>query len=254
MRKLFAASLALLVATSFAKAADPLPKAETVLDDYITATGGKAAYEKIKNRRWKGKMEVVGTAISGSIVSTQAEPNKTVTEINLGGIGKISEGSDGSVAWSSAEITGDRVLDGEEKARALAEATFHDELNWREKYVKAECVGIEDIDGKPAYKLIMTPKQGSPVTSYYDKASHLLLRSTFSQKGPMGEMSVVGDVADYKKVDGILIPHTSKNKVLQQEMVITLEEVKHNVDLPADTFKLPKGIQEIVDKSKAVKK
>ncbi len=43
-----------------ALADDPLPKADDVLDQFVEATGGKAAYEKIKNRVSKGTMEISG--------------------------------------------------------------------------------------------------------------------------------------------------------------------------------------------------
>lgn len=51
-----------------------LPKAETVLDQYVEATGGKAAYEKIKNRTASGTIEIAGAGIKGTIKMKQAAP------------------------------------------------------------------------------------------------------------------------------------------------------------------------------------
>ena len=39
--------------------------------------------------------------------------------------------------------------------------------------------------------------------------------------------------------DGIMTPFTVTQKVLTQEIVMKLTDIKHNVDLPADTFKRP---------------
>ncbi len=64
-----------------ASADEPLPpKAEEVLDQYVEATGGKAAYEKIKNRVSKGTMEVTGAGLKGDIRETSAAPAKSVQE------------------------------------------------------------------------------------------------------------------------------------------------------------------------------
>jgi zinc protease len=246
-------SSALFLPALRARADDPLPKAETVLDQFVEATGGKAAYEKIKNRVSKGTIEVTGAGIKGTIRETSAAPDKTVQEIDIPGQGKVNGGTDGKVVWELSEIQGARVIEGEERANKLREAQFNDEIRWREVYAKAECTAVEDVNGKPAYKVVLTPKSGKPVTMFFDKASHLMVKEITTDEGPMGELTVVAYPEDYKKVDGILLPHKLRAKVLTQELVVTFEEHKHNVDLPADAFKVPADVQALVDKKKESK-
>ncbi len=248
---LLAAALALPALRALAD--DPLPKAETVLDQYVEATGGKPAYEKLKNRMSKGKFELDGANLKGAIVAYQAAPNKMSATVDFKDIGKIVEGSDGDIAWEINPITGDRIVEGEEKADKLLHGTFNGELRWKEMYEKAECTGVEDVAGKPAYKVVLTPKQGKPVTEFYDKASHLQVKSLMTTTGPMGEIPVEAFPGDYKKVDGILIPHKVTQKVAVQTIVITMDEIKHNVDLPPDTFKVPDAIKAMVEKKKESK-
>jgi zinc protease len=233
-----------------ASAADPLPTADTVLDQYIEATGGKAAYEKLKNRVAKGTIEVTGAGLKGTITLKEAAPGQRFVEVDIEGVGKSTEGTDGTVAWTVSTLTGDRVLDGEEKNHAILEAIFNGELNWKKKYEKVECTGIEVVEGKPAYKIVLTPKEGKPVVHFYDKNSHLIVKAVVTQKSPMGEITAESIPSDYKKVDGILISHSAKQKVLTQEIVMKITEIKHNVDLPADTFKTPAAIQELIEKAK----
>jgi hypothetical protein len=40
-------------------------------------------------------------------------------------------------------------------------------------------------------------------------------------------------------VDGVLIPFTATQKILTQQIVVKMTEIKHNVDLPADAFRRP---------------
>ena len=87
----------------------------------------------------------------------------------------------------------------------------------------------------------MTPKSGKPTNEFYDKASHLLVKETSTTASPMGEVQVEEFPSDYKTVDGILIPFKITQKVLTQEIVIKVAEIKHNVELPADAFKRPGG-------------
>src|SRR5262249_36051553 len=105
-----ALGVCLLAATAGAQG---LPKAEEVLDKYVEATGGKAAYEKIKNQVLHGTVEL-GGAVKGPMVSYHAPPNKMYVEIELQGLGKIEQGTDGKVAWERSALAGARILNGAE--------------------------------------------------------------------------------------------------------------------------------------------
>src|ERR1043166_7944689 len=108
MRNLFLCG-AVLFSASVLPAADTLPKAETILDKFIEVTGGKAAYEKRHTEVSTGSMEIVGKGIKGTLTSYRSEPDKSYTEIDIQGIGKVQEGSDGAVAWSLSAMQGPRV-------------------------------------------------------------------------------------------------------------------------------------------------
>ena len=221
-----------------------LPTGDTVLSQYIEATGGKAAYEKLKNRVSTGTIELPAANIKGTIKLTQAAPNKALLFFDIGPAGETRRGTDGKTAWEISTLTGERDLDGDEKDSFIRETNFYKELLWKDIYSKVECAGVEDVDGKPAYKVVLTPKSGKPITEYYDKATHLIVKQTAISATPMGEITVDSYPSDFKKVDGVLIPFTNTQKVLTQEIVMKLTEIKHNVDLPADAFQRPGKAQE----------
>ncbi len=123
-----------------------LPTAETVLNQYIEATGGQAAYKKVTSRVLTGTIEISGANLMGTIKVTQAAPDKLMLVMNLGPIGETKQGTDGKV------------------------------------------------DVYPS---------------------------------------------DYKSVDGVLIPFTATQKVLTQQIVMKMKEVKHNVNPPPDLFRRP---------------
>jgi zinc protease len=216
-----------------------LPTADTVLSQYVEATGGKAAYEKLKNRVVTGTIEIPAANIKGDTKVMQAAPNKFAMVAELGPAGQVKRVSDGTKVWEVSTVAGEREIDGEEKETFLREADFYKELHWKELYTKIECTGTEEVDGKPTYKIVLTPKAGKPITEYYDKASHLLVKETSTTASPMGDVLVEEFPSDYKPVDGVLIPHKVTQKVLTQEIVVTLKEIKHNVEIPADAFKRP---------------
>jgi len=58
-------SVAAFLAAGALAAADELPKTETILDKYIEATGGKAAYAKIHSEISTGTMEFAAMGLKG---------------------------------------------------------------------------------------------------------------------------------------------------------------------------------------------
>ena len=227
--------------------AQALPKGGDILDKYIEVTGGKAAYEKLKNRVMKGTMDIAAAGIKGDLTIYTAAPDKFYMQVELPGVGKIEEGCDGKVAWAISP-TGPRVKDGAEKESALRRADFNGEVHWQKHYKKVECVGEETVERKPCYKVQLTTPNDEVKTRYYDKSTGLLVKSTGTEKGQMGDIPVETIVSDYKKVDGISLPFKSVQKTLGTEFNITLEKVEHNVKLPDNRFDLPDDIKQLIKK------
>jgi hypothetical protein len=228
---------------------EALPEAEAILDGYIEATGGKAAYEKITNRVTKAKLEITAQGIAMNLTIYAARPNKSYMLIESEAIGTIEKGTDGTTVWEMSAMLGPQVKDGQEKIDTLREAMFDKFVNWREMYEKAECVGIEMLSEKPALKVVLTPRDGKPQSFYFDQASKLLVKVELTVENPMGTIPVETFLEDYRSIDGVLLPHKSRVVAMGQERVLTTESVEHNVELPPDRFDLPAEIRAILDGS-----
>ena len=237
-----------MMPATFGQATATIPRAEVVLDQYVEATGGKAAYEKFTNRVSTGTLDIVGANLKGTIKVTHTSPNKLVSVTELGPIGTTRQGTDGEVAWEISTISGERILEAEERDAFILQAVFNGEIRWKDRYEKVESVGVEDVEGKPAVKLVLTPKSGKPLIEYYDLKTHLLVKQVIKTKGPMGEISIDQYPGNYRKIDGVLMPLSLKQKVLGQEMVLNFTDVSHNVKLADNTFALPKEIVSIKKK------
>jgi hypothetical protein len=107
---------------------------------------------------------------------------------------------------------------------------------------------MEDVNGQPCYKVVMTPAEGSPVTRYYDKKSNMLVKTTMTIKIPMGEFPVESVVSDYRKEGEILMPHRLDQKMAGNEILITIEGVKYNAEIPKGTFDLPEDVKPLLNK------
>lgn len=232
------------------RAADePLPKAETILEKYVQVTGGKAAYDKIHSEVSTGAVEFVGKGVKGTMNAWRAEPNKSYVVLDIEGVGKVEEGTNGDIAWEKSALQGPRIKEGEERAVALREADVNSINHWRDHYVKAETTGIETVDDQACYKVVLTPREGKPESRYFDKKTGLLVKTTQTMKSPMGEIPMEGLLSDYRNVDGVLVPHKMQQKALGQEIQMTLKTVQWNADVPKDRFDLPDDVKALAQKS-----
>ena len=247
MRKL--ATAFLISSVALVAADESLPKAETILDHFVEVTGGKTAYEKRHNQVEHGTLELTGKGIKGVITIYQAAPNKDLAVIEIEGIGKIESGSDGSVPWEKSVLQGARIKQGQEKADALRDATFNAPLHWRDLYATAETAGTAAVDSHECYKVVLTPKEGKPVTQYYDKQSGLLLKSTTVRTTPMGDIAAEVLLDDYQKEGDMLSPHKVINKAAGQEFQVRITSTEVNVEVPNSRFDLPDEIKALLQKS-----
>ena len=179
----------------------------------------------------------------------EAAPDKYLGITELPGIGKISSGSNGEVAWENSALQGPRVKQGAEKADAFRDGAFNPALNWQKLYAKGETAGIETVEGHECYKIVLTPAEGKPLTEFYDKTSGLLVKTMTTVNSQLGEISAEILYSDYQNDGGILSPHHMVNRAVQQEFVIQIQSVETNADLPKDRFDLPPEIQALVNKA-----
>jgi len=232
-------------------AADELPKGDAILDKYVEATGGKAAYSKLHSQVVNGTTEFKTMGMKGKMSVYTAEPDKHYTEIELTGIGKIQEGSNGDVVWSYSAMQGPRIKEGDEKAEAMLQGKFNSELNWRDLFKSAETVGTEQVDGKDCYKVVLTPKSGPPMTKWFAKDTGLLMKMAMTSKTPMGDIQSDSTYSDYRKEGDVLVAHKVVTHVATMELVMTVDGVQTNVDIPKDKFDPPAEVKALMNKPAA---
>src|ERR1035438_1720359 len=87
-------ALALLVTAAPFLVADELPKADTILDRFLNAVGGKAAFEKHHNEVMHGNLEFTGRGLKGTLTVYQAEPDQVRAIIDIESVGKVDSGTD----------------------------------------------------------------------------------------------------------------------------------------------------------------
>ena len=102
---------------------------------------------------------------------------------------------------------------GEERSQGLAMAVFDRMAYWKKAYASAECTGLETVNDKPCYKVILAPRafgekesKKTVHTAYFEKESGLLVRFDMEARTAMGALPMQSLISDYQEADGVLIP------------------------------------------------
>jgi len=82
----------------------------------------------------------------------------------------------------------------------------------------------------------------------------LLVRVLLPVTTPEGSVTVEQNFSDYRDEGGVLAPHTITQKLPNLDIVVKIENVKRNVDIPADRFNLPAEIKALMTDKKADEK
>ena len=220
---------------------------EKIIAHYVDVTGGRQAYDQITNRYVKSTM-TIGPGITMDLTIYTARPNMMHTFAKSAMIGDVESGYNGEIYWEKSVAQGPRILEGDELAGAIQEAAFDRFVDWKAVFDKAELVGTDSVNGSLCYKVLMTPKVGAPQTYYFDQKTGLLVRISQILDHQMGKIPVDSYLEDYRKVDGVLTPFRVTQKAMGQEMVMAVDSVAQNIELPKDIFNVPDDIRALIKK------
>lgn len=233
--------------------AEKLPTVDEVMNKYLTATGGTDAWAKYKTSATAGTLEIPSAGIKGKMTAWSGENGKSLSVIDLTGFGEVKEGSDGETVWSIDPNSGPRIVTGDERELRLSLAKLSNPLDWKKLFTTIEVVGVEDIEKKPAYKVVGTIEAGKklPITQYFDKETGLVTKMELTMSSPEGEVPMEMFPTDYREVGGVKIPHKNKRVIMKMiELIEVVEKYEVNPEIPADKFAIPAEIKEIMDAAK----
>ncbi len=207
--------------------------AAKVVENYINAVGGRNNLKAVTDQTIKMSTSMQGMSLE--MVSMQKAPDKVVMTTSMGGNvlqKQVFDGTRGKVTamGQSMELSGSQLED------MRAQARLHIELEYQSAAFSLELLEIEDVDGKPTYKVQITPTQGASRIEYYDLASGLKVRSVSSQETPMGPVSVATSYSDYREVQGVKYPFSIKQQAGPQNIDLKVESVLVNSGLSDDHF------------------
>lgn len=231
-------------------AAAPCPGAEAVLERAAAAQGDPAALAGLQNRLITGQLEIPAFGLTAPLTIWKARPNLSYGLIESEQLGRLETGTDGQTWWENSTMQGPRIKHGPELAAARRDDDFDAFLNWRQWLTAWECEGAAEVEGRPAWKLALTVKDGGAETWCFDQETGLPVRAEMTVENEQGKIPVEITFLDYRPVDGAMVSFTTRQVLMGgvQTLLLRTEKVEHNVELPAGRFALPDEVRALRDK------
>ncbi|HEX5111601.1 MAG TPA: pitrilysin family protein [Saprospiraceae bacterium] len=208
--------------------------AKKLIDAYLTAIGG-SKLDAVTSLDQTYSMEIQGMSMTTRMVQTAG---KFYMAMSMQGSNVMKQVYDGEKAI--AEQMGQSApLEGEDLASMKEKANLFPERMYKTEGYTMEVKGIEDVNGKSCYKLVVTKPSGSKSTEFYDKETFLKVKE-INVETSMGETSTtIVEYADYNAVDGITVPYTiSISGPMPMPLVMKATSVKVNTPVDPMLFKI----------------
>jgi hypothetical protein len=208
--------LSLLAALTAARgwAAGARPTADEIVARYVKARGGLERLAALRSLKFTGHVANLG--IESPFVTQMKRPDLVRTDMTVNTFPMV-QAYDGKTAWIVMPLLGSTDPEDlpEAQARDMRNSSSIDGplVDYKAKGNTVELLGKEDVEGKPAYKLKLTLKDGSVRTVYLDEKSGLEVELLSTRQNEGGQVEVETFYSDYRPTEGILFPRTIENRI-----------------------------------------
>jgi hypothetical protein len=221
----------------------PLPSAGDLFAKYRLAVGGEAAIRKYTTRRTTGRFELPAQGIGGVFELLAAAPDRMRIRIDLGGLGTMQRGYDGTTGWALDPAVGPRVITGAELDEMRHSADFYYDLHDPKTFKSATVIERAPFEGRECYTVKIIRPSGFEVLEYYDVTTGLIDGFRMSSTSSMGTVpSVVTVLEEYKPYGGVQTATRARQRAMGIESVMVVTNVDYT-PLPASAFDLPAEIR-----------
>ncbi|MCA1624492.1 MAG: serine hydrolase [Acidobacteria bacterium] len=228
---------------------------DEVMSKTLNALGGEAMMRKLSSRVMTFDLDFESQGIKGFGTTYEKAPGMTVTETTMTALGKpmatAREYFDGTQGGEETSFSPAETYTGKRLEDVRVESDFHGFLNWKNGLKSAEVRGVEKVDSEDAYVVVIQPEKASELKYFIStktflplKKTSLVVSSTSQTSLPVSEF-----YADYRTVDGVMIPFKIKLANLGMgNVILRIKEVKHNQAIDDKMFK-PKSETKAVGKN-----
>jgi predicted Zn-dependent peptidase len=203
---------------------------QQVINQYLDAIGGKDQAAAIQTMRMETQSDFQGMSLSMSYVHdlpNEQFANKTTVMGNVATSTIVKDGKAQITAMGQTQEVGEN-----EMAALKIGMYIFPEIHLEEAGFELSLDGIKEVDGKQAYKLVISANNQALMSNYYEVDSGLKIKS---ENPEMGEVFY----EDYSQNETILYPMKMviKSPMMPMALEAKVSKLEFNAQVSADDFK-----------------
>ena len=206
----------------------PIPEgvnAQTVLDKYLDAVGGKEKLKAVSTMHATANVTIEGAPMTLSAEMKYMSPNKESMEMSMENMGVIMKQKFNGETGYAEQQGMKRPFSETELADKKAENVLFPEL-----YYTADDTSLEaltSIEGKDVYKL-KVEVNGKPSFRYYDAETGFLVQAEREVEAQGQKITSTSKYSNYSEVDGVKFPYYISVNSGPQTILMNFNNVKIN--------------------------
>ncbi|MBL9148404.1 MAG: hypothetical protein JNM94_06895 [Phycisphaerae bacterium] len=209
--------------------AAPAPTADALLARHLEACGGAETLAAAAPLTTNATVRFQGTPITGTYVARRAAPNRFKVVIDLGDLGTVSQGFDGTTAWSLDQDGGPRVLTGIERTQLEREAALDREAKLFDGFPKRETRGTAKRSDVDCWEVRASGDDGSSLVAFFEVSTGLLRgvdRTVIVAGSPVKTTTTIRAYASYDAPKGrVQLPRQVEISADDRAMTIETSDV-----------------------------
>jgi predicted Zn-dependent peptidase len=213
----------------------PIPDgvtAQSVIDAYITAIGGRANLEKVNSVWTTANVTIEGAPFKPVATLKQMTPNKEYMDMSIEGMGTIMKQAFNGESGYMEQQGQRRPMPADMIAKQKNNHIFP-ELTYNAAKLTLE--SLTTINGKDVYK-VKVEKDGESSYRYYNAENNLLVRTEKTDNAGGQEITTIMDFDKYSPVNGAQFPYYFMQKAGPQTVIFNVSNVKVNEGVTAEDF------------------
>ena len=212
---------------------------DEIIDKHVAALGGLDKLNAVKTLYVERSFAVQGMTIPSKSTVVVGKAMRTESSVMGNSMVQVVDGTTGwMIRPAMMGGTGDpEDMPADQLKQQIGQLDpFGPLVNYKDKGNKVDLVGKEKVDGKDAYHLTVTTKEGQKVEEYVDANTYLVSKVKMMMNGQAGEI----DQSDYKETGGIKFAQTMEMASPQAgNLTFTTEKIVINGKVDEAIFKKP---------------
>jgi predicted Zn-dependent peptidase len=209
--------------------------AKKLVDAYLAAIGGRAKLDAVTSLDQTYSMDMQGMALTTRMVQSDGKFYMSMTAPGMNIMKQVYNGEIGL----QEQMGQAAPIEGADLAGVKEQANLFPERMYGTDGYAIEVKGVEDVNGRPCYKMLVTKPSGMKSTEFYDKETFLKVKEVQVQTMQGESMTTTYEFSDYKSVDGISVPQTiTISGPMPVPMVMKATSIKVNSPVDPALFKI----------------